>query len=142
MGASRRPAMTTVAARDAIVVLSTAPDAPAGERIARALVEERLAACVNVVPGLVSVYHWKGSVARGREVLCVIKTRRGLLARMANRLRELHPYEVPEILSLGVEAGARPYLAWLRAQTQPVPRKAASARRARSGGGTRKGKKT
>jgi periplasmic divalent cation tolerance protein len=133
MTVSSRPVIPTIAARDAIVVLSTAPDTATGEGIARVLVEERLAACVNVVPGLVSVYHWKGAVARDSEVLCVIKTRRALLARMARRLGELHPYDVPEILSLRVQAGARPYLAWLRAETRPMVRKTTSARVSRSG---------
>ncbi len=127
-----RPAAPMVAARDAIVVLSTAPDAATGERIARTLVESRLAACVNIVPGLVSVYRWKGSISREAEVLCVIKTRRALLPRMAARLREAHPYDVPEILAIGVSAAARSYLQWLRAETRETPRKNPVARRTRS----------
>lgn len=132
MGATTRPAATMSAARDAIVVLSTAPDMATGERIARALVEARLAACVNIVPGLVSIYRWKGSVSREPEVLCVIKTRRTLLSRMAAWLRDAHPYEVPEILAIGVQAGARPYLEWLLAETLPRPGNNPSAGRARS----------
>ena len=132
MGTTTRPRASLATARDAIVVLSTAPDTATGERIARALVEARLAACVNVVPGLVSIYRWKGSVSRDPEVLCVIKTRRTLLSRMAARLREVHPHEVPEILAIAVQAGARPYLEWLLAETRPESRKKAPAGRSRS----------
>ena len=132
MGTTTRPAASLAAARDAIVVLSTAPDIATGERIGRALVEARLAACVNVVPGLVSIYRWKGSLSRDSEVLCVIKTRRTLLSRMAARLRQVHPYEVPEILAIAVQSGARPYLAWLLAETRPGSRKKAPAGRRRS----------
>ncbi len=131
MGALTRRAAPMAAARDAIVVLSTAPDAATGERIARTLVEARLAACVNIVTGVVSVYRWQGSVARDPEVLCLIKTRRSLIARLAARLREVHPYEVPEILALRIEAGASPYLDWLRAETGVVAVKKSPARRTR-----------
>jgi periplasmic divalent cation tolerance protein len=132
MGTTTRPAASLAAARDAIVVLSTAPDAATGERIGRALVEARLAACVNVVPGLVSIYRWKGSLSRDPEVLCVIKTRRTLLARMAARLRQVHPYEVPEILAIAVQSAARPYLAWLLAETRPGSPKKTPGGRTRS----------
>jgi periplasmic divalent cation tolerance protein len=96
-----------------IVVLSTVGNAEDADRIARALVERRLAACVNVVPGLVSIYRWKGAVERDEERLLVIKTRRERLDALRAAIVSLHPYEVPEILALPVEAGSPAYLAWL-----------------------------
>lgn len=96
-----------------LVVLSTVGGAGDADRIARALVERRLAACVNVVPGVVSVYRWKGAVEREAELLLVIKTRAERLDELKEALAELHPYEVPEALALPVEGGLAPYLAWL-----------------------------
>jgi periplasmic divalent cation tolerance protein len=98
---------------DHMVVLSTVGTAEDAERIARALVEQRLAACVNVVPGLVSIYRWKGKVERDDERLLVIKTRRERFAALREALAALHPYEVPEILALAVEEGSSAYLGWL-----------------------------
>ena len=96
-----------------VVALSTAGTAEDAERIARALVERRLAACVNVVPGVVSIYRWKGAVEKDEERLLVIKTRAERLEALREALVELHPYEVPELVALPVEAGHAPYLAWL-----------------------------
>jgi periplasmic divalent cation tolerance protein len=96
-----------------VVAFSTVGKAEDAERIARALVEWRLAACVNVVPGLVSIYRWKGAVQRDGEVLLVIKTRTERLEALREALAALHPYEIPELLALPVEAGHPPYLAWL-----------------------------
>jgi periplasmic divalent cation tolerance protein len=98
------------------VVLCTAP-VDRAEELARALVEERLAACVNIVPHVTSVYRWKGAVERDSEALLVIKSPAALFARLEARLRELHPYEVFELLALPVEEGHRPYLDWVRAET-------------------------
>ena len=98
---------------DRVVALSTVGTAEDAERIARALVERRLAACVNVVPGVVSVYRWKGEVRRDEERLLVIKTRAERLEALGQALVELHPYEVPELVALPVEAGHPPYLDWL-----------------------------
>jgi periplasmic divalent cation tolerance protein len=96
-----------------IVVLSSVGSAADGERIARALVERRLAACVNVLPGVSSLYRWKGEVTRDQEVLLVIKTREERFAALRDALGELHPYELPELLALSIAAGHAPYLAWL-----------------------------
>lgn len=98
---------------DRLVVLSTVGRAEDAERIARALVERRLAACVNVVPGLVSVYRWKGNVEKDDERLLLIKTRRERLPALREALAALHPYELPELLALPVEAGSPAYLEWL-----------------------------
>ena len=96
-----------------VVALTTVATAEDAERIARALVERRLAACVNVVPGVVSVYRWKGEVCRDEERLLVVKTRAEKLEALRDALVSIHPYELPELVALPVESGHGPYLAWL-----------------------------
>jgi len=96
-----------------VVALSTVAKAEDAERIGRALVERRLAACVNVVPGLTSIYRWKGNVEAEAEQLLVIKTRRERVAELKEALVSLHPYEVPELVVLPIEGGHAPYLAWV-----------------------------
>lgn len=96
-----------------VVALTTVARAEDGERIARSLVERRLAACVNVVPGVVSVYRWKGEVCRDEESLLVVKTRGEKIEALREALVSLHPYELPELVALPVESGHGPYLAWL-----------------------------
>jgi periplasmic divalent cation tolerance protein len=102
-----------------LAVLSTAPDASTASRIAEALVGERLAACVNVVEGVSSIYRWKGGVQRDREVLMVVKTTSDAVERLRSLLVELHPYEVPEVLALPVADGHPPYLDWVRGEVGP-----------------------
>jgi periplasmic divalent cation tolerance protein len=97
------------------IVLTTAPSQREARRLAAALVARRLAACVNIVPGVESVYRWKGRVERTREWLLVIKTTQARVRAAERALREEHPYELPECLVLGVEGGSREYLAWIRA---------------------------
>jgi periplasmic divalent cation tolerance protein len=87
------------------------------EAMAGALVEERFAACANIVPGLTSIYRWEGKLCRDREVLVLLKTRRPRFAALARRVRELHPYSVPEIIALPVGLGASAYLAWVAEST-------------------------
>jgi periplasmic divalent cation tolerance protein len=101
------------------VVLITAPDAEVGARIARALVEERLAACVNLVPGLRSIYRWEGRIEEDAEVLLVVKTRSAQLGHLEQRLRQLHPYDLPELISLSISGGSTDYLEWLRREVAP-----------------------
>lgn len=96
-----------------VVVLSTVATAEDAERLARALVERRLAACVNVVPGLTSIYRWEGEVRKDEERLLVIKTRAELFEDVRAVLVELHPYDLPEVIALPVAAGHAPYLGWL-----------------------------
>jgi periplasmic divalent cation tolerance protein len=98
---------------DAIVALSTVGNAGDAQRISRALVERRLAACVNVVPGVTSIYAWKGTINTDAELLLVIKTRREKLDEVRSALLELHPYEVPELVALAIEGGHAPYLEWI-----------------------------
>ena len=102
---------------DALEVHVTAPDADVAARLGRTLVEEGLAACVNIVPGVRSIYKWQGEIADDGEVLCLLKTRPALFERLRQRIQELHPYEVPEILAFAVVDGSERYLAWLREST-------------------------
>lgn len=103
--------------REQIVVLCTTPDRETADRIARVLVEEKLAACVNIVPGLTSVYEWKGRIETDAELLLVIKTRTGRSEELEARVRGLHPDEVPEIIELPVTGGSKPYLDWMIEET-------------------------
>jgi periplasmic divalent cation tolerance protein len=103
------------AAADVVVVLVACPDEEAAGTIARALVEERLAACVHVSAAGRSVYRWKGAVEEARELLLIVKARADRLDGLASRIVALHPYEVPEVLALPVSRGLAPYLDWLRA---------------------------
>jgi periplasmic divalent cation tolerance protein len=100
-----------------ILVLCTAPDADQAAKLARGLVEARLAACVNIVPGLRSFYVWKGEVHDEPEVQLFIKSRRPRFEALRDWLKTNHPYEVPEILALPIEAGSEDYLGWLDEQT-------------------------
>ena len=115
-------------ATGAVVAFTTAGSRDEAERLAQALVAERLAACVNLVAPISSIYHWRGAVERGEEVLLVIKTRRGLVRRLGARLGELHSYEVPELVVLPIVDGAESYLAWLMAETRATPDRRISAR--------------
>ncbi len=96
-----------------VLVLSTVGKREDAEKIAQALVGERLAACVNVVPGLLSVYRWKDAVEREDELLLLIKTRAERVEEMGARLRALHPYELPEMIVLPIAGGHGPYLDWI-----------------------------
>ena len=96
----------------------TCPDTASATRIADALVGERLAACVNQVPGLRSVYRWEDRVEHGTEVLLLIKTTADRLAAMTARVQALHPYELPELVAVEAAGGLAPYLAWVAEQTR------------------------
>ena len=100
-------------ASEAVVCLSTASSAEEAETIAKALVGEELAACVNLVPGVRSIYRWQGKIEDGAEVLMVIKTRRELVEPLSRRIKELHSYTVPELVAMSVVAGNPDYLQWL-----------------------------
>jgi periplasmic divalent cation tolerance protein len=102
---------------DALVVLVTTPSADQAAALARALVEERLAACGNVIPGLRSIYRWEGQVQDEPEALLVLKTTRSRFEALRERVLALHPYEVPEVIALPVEVGSAPYLAWIAGET-------------------------
>lgn len=101
-----------------LIVLTTCPDEPVAARLARALVAERLAACVQRMPLTASTYRWQGQVLEEAEVLLVIKTATDRYQALAARLRQLHPYQVPEILAVPVADGLPDYLQWLVAETR------------------------
>jgi periplasmic divalent cation tolerance protein len=97
------------------IVLTTAPDPDEAASLARALVEERLAACATLIPAALSIYRWQGEVESSTETLLLIKTATDKLAALEARLHELHSYKVPEFLVLDVESGSHAYLDWLHA---------------------------
>jgi periplasmic divalent cation tolerance protein len=102
-----------------LIVLTNCPDAEVADRIARTLVEQKLAACVNRMPAVDSVYRWQGAVERAVEVPLLIKSTRERLPEVQEAIRALHPYEVPEILAIPVVAGLPAYLRWVVDETQP-----------------------
>ena len=104
---------------NAVVVLCTFPDIEQARQIGAALVERQVAACVNLLPGVESIYRWEGKIERAGEVLALIKTTR--YAALETAIRELHPYEVPEILALPVMKGSPEYLDWLERCCPPTP---------------------
>jgi len=102
-----------------IVVLTTCASAREAETIARALVEKRLAACVNILAGARSIYRWRGAIEDAAEVLLVIKSRRDLFDGLRTEIEKLHSYETPEVLALEVTAISAAYLSWLDAELKP-----------------------
>lgn len=105
---------------NALEVHITAPDREQAAALARTLVEERLAACVNIVGAVRSIYRWEGRIDEDDEVLCLVKTRRELFAALTARVHALHPYEVPQILAFEIVDGSLAYLAWLDEATRPA----------------------
>jgi periplasmic divalent cation tolerance protein len=98
-----------------LLCLCTCPDAASARRLAALLVEARLAACVNILPGLVSVYRWQDAVKSADEVLLVIKTDAAHYAALEETLQREHPYELPELVAVSIAAGSTRYLQWLHA---------------------------
>ncbi len=98
------------------VVLMTVPDLDVARELGRRLVEERLAACANIVPGLMSIFHWDGEVQDQSEVLLILKTTGSAVGALVERAASLHPYDVPEVLGLPVVEGYAPYLDWVRSE--------------------------
>lgn len=113
---------------DVLVVMCTFPDAATARRVARELVDRRLAACVSLIPAVESVYRWQGAVESANEVLAVCKTTAEAYPALEGGLRSLHPYEVPEILALPVAAGLADYLSWVGANAGDVTRGTGSSR--------------
>jgi len=106
---------------DKIVVLNTCSNMEEAERLARLLVDGRLAACVNIVPGVRSVYRWQGKVESAEECLLLIKSSRPLFEQLRAELEKAHNYEVPEVLAVPILGGAAPYLDWLQSNLQEGP---------------------
>lgn len=102
-----------------IVVFTNCPDAASADRIARALVDQHLAACVNVLAPIASIYRWQGRIENATEVPMLIKTTRERYPAVEEAIRALHPYQVPEIIALPIVSGFAPYLRWIGEQTQP-----------------------
>lgn len=104
---------------DIVMVLSNLPDRDAAEKLARHLVEQRLAACVNILAPCRSVYRWQGQVEAADEIPVMIKTSVARYAELEAAIRAQHPYEVPEIIAVPVVQGLESYVQWVRAQTEP-----------------------
>ena len=100
------------------LVLSTINDLEDANLVARHLVSEKLAACVNILPKMTSVYHWRGTLEETLEHLIIIKTSEDRVETLMNRLKELHPYDLPEILAVPVESGLPSYLKWVFQETR------------------------
>jgi periplasmic divalent cation tolerance protein len=103
-----------------VVVLITAGSREEAERVASALLEARLAACVNLLPGVTSLFWWEGKIDRAEEVLLLVKTRRGLMPALLTRVRAVHSYDVFEAVSLPIAAGSPEYLQWVDEATSAV----------------------
>lgn len=115
--------MTTEAAgasEELVLVLTTVPDQKTGDELVRALVAERLAACGSLLPGLTSIYRWKGSVESSAELLVLLKTPAARAPALFRRVAELHPYEVPELVALPTHAVSEAYSRWVRDETIEV----------------------
>lgn len=104
---------------DALVVITTTETEADAERLARLLVESELAACVQVLPRMTSIYRWQGKIDQSGEVLVLIKTTRADYAQLETTIKQNHSYQTPEIIALPVEAGSAEYLKWLAASVQP-----------------------
>ena len=100
------------------ITFSTCKDLRQANRIARTLVKEKLAACVNIIPGIASIYAWKGKIEEGKEVLLVIKSRASLSTRLTARVKALHSYSVPEVVTIPISSGNPDYLRWVRESTR------------------------
>jgi periplasmic divalent cation tolerance protein len=105
---------------DQIAVLVTAPSADEASRIAKVLVSDRLAACVNIVPGVHSIYEWEGKLCTDTEALLIIKTAQDAYSLLEARLKEIHPYSVPEVIALKIDRGSAQYLEWISQSVGPI----------------------
>ena len=101
----------------AIIVITAAPDRDVALNIARALIERKLAACVNIVGQCTSVYRWRGNVETAQEALLLVKTRAAIYDDVEAAIKSLHPYELPEVIAVAVERGSPEYLDWVNAET-------------------------
>jgi len=104
----------------AVFVYTTYPSLVEAEKAGRAIVERRLAACVNILPGMISHYWWQGTLERGEEVVMIIKTRASLAEGVRQAVKELHSYTTPAILVLPIESVDQAYLGWIMAETEPA----------------------
>lgn len=105
-------------AGEAVVVLVTVPDLETGRTIGRGVVEARLAACCNIVPGVESIYAWEGKVQTDSELLLMLKSRASLVAELTSAVVGMHPYATPEVIAVPVMQGSAPYLQWVLDSTK------------------------
>lgn len=119
---------------DAIMVLMTAGSREEAVRLADILVVARLAACVQILPEIESVYHWEGKIERAPEVLLLAKTTLGNFAALEDAVRSLHSYETPEIIALPITTASAPYLEWLTANVIPLSKDTRQSKTAETGG--------
>lgn len=110
--------MADLGDKDVVVIYSTCPDAQTATTIGRALVEDRLAACVNILPDMRSIYRWDGAISEDREVVLIAKSQRGLVQEVTVRIRALHPFDTPAVVALDVIDGSADYLTWVLAETK------------------------
>ncbi len=103
-----------------LIVLCTCGSAEEARKIAHGVVEKQLAACVNILPGVESIYRWQGAVEQANEVMLIMKTRDTVYANLEAEIRRLHSYSVPEIIAVPVERGLRAYLDWVGSETQQI----------------------
>ena len=122
----------SAAARDFRMVFVMAANEDQARKIAQVLVEERLAACVNIIGPVHSVYRWRGTIENASEYMLMIKTLMRHFSKLERRVRELHSYEVPEIVAVPLAAGSKPYLAWLAESATPATPSAPPPRRQRN----------
>lgn len=118
---------------ETLLVLTNLPDRPSAERLARSLVEARLAACINILAPCDSVYEWNGKLEHAQEHPMLIKTARDRYAPLEAAIRAGHPYELPEIIAVPLAAGLPAYLGWVLAQTRPLDSREAKATAAPQG---------
>ena len=105
---------------EVVVVLTTVPDRETGERLVTTVVHERMAACGNLLDGVTSIYRWEGKVERAAELLVLLKTRRALVEPLFERIVQLHPYQVPELVSVPADLVSHAYSRWVRDETTEV----------------------
>jgi periplasmic divalent cation tolerance protein len=115
---SRREAGRNMNEERAVFVYTTYPSLVEAERIGKAVLEQRLAACVNILPGMISHYWWQGAIERGEEVVMIIKTRASLAESVRAAVKAMHSYTTPAVLVLPIEGGEPGYLAWLMKETE------------------------
>jgi periplasmic divalent cation tolerance protein len=103
-----------------VIVIVTVPNQEEAKKIARTLLKERLIACANILSSVDSVFRWKGKIEDEKEVLILIKSKKSLFKKLSKRVRELHSYDVPEILALPIVEGSESYLEWMKACLEPM----------------------
>lgn len=109
---------TTASRKSSIIVLVTCPDKESANKIASSLIEKKLAACVNTINNVESIFRWKGKIEKSSENLLIIKSKKRLLKKLITDVQQNHPYQLPEILALPIIGGSKAYIDWLNNETQ------------------------